>query len=179
MSLSNIFSLREVENKHIIFVDGACKNNGKPDARASYAYYFSNGPLSPYLNSGIVKNDITEPTNNRGELLAFIRALEYIVENNVYNFKDVLFISDSKYCVNIMNEWLDKWKKQGSLNDKKNSDMLLQLSNLITTLRQEGYNINTIHIFSHKKAPSDKNSDDYFKWQGNDIVDKRAQKMLE
>lgn len=170
--------LKDSENKHIVFVDGSCTKNGQTDARASYAFYISNGPLSPHLGSGIVCNDIT-PTNNRGELMAFIRALEYILDNDVYNVRDILFISDSKYCVTIMNEWLDKWIKQGTLNGKKNSDLLEKLNEYLTKLRKKRYMINTIHVFSHKKAPIDKNSDEYFMWQGNDIVDRRASKMLE
>ena len=86
--------------------------------------------------------------------------------------KDIIFQKDPT-------EWLDKWIRQGSLNDKKNSDLLEKLSDYLTKLRKKRYMINTIHVFSHKKAPTDKNSDEYFKWQGNDIVDKRASKMLE
>ena len=78
-----------------------------------------------------------------------------------------------------MNEWLDKWIKQATLNDKKNSDLLEKLNEYLTKLRKKRYMINTIHVFSHKKAPIDKNSDEYFMWQGNDIVDRRASKMLE
>jgi ribonuclease HI len=178
MTSQNSFNLKDTEDHHIIFVDGSCTKNGKPDARSSYAFYISNGPLSPHLGSGIVNNDIT-PTNNRGELVAFVRSLEYILENDNYNVKNILFISDSNYCVKIMNEWLDKWVKQGSLNDKKNSDLLEKLNEYTNKLRKRKYMINTIHVFSHKNAPQDKNSDEYFKWQGNDIVDRRASKMLE
>ncbi|KAI2487700.1 hypothetical protein Ptr902_01833 [Pyrenophora tritici-repentis] len=36
----------------VVFIDGACRNNGSPTARASYGVYL--GPESPYNRYGLV-----------------------------------------------------------------------------------------------------------------------------
>ena len=53
-----------------VYTDGACVNNGKPDARAGFGVWFGeNDPRN-------VSESFTGPqTNNRAELLAIIRAL--------------------------------------------------------------------------------------------------------
>ena len=62
---------RVIEREEIVvYTDGACVNNGKPDARAGYGVYFGEGD----------KRNVSESykgpqTNNVAELLAIIRAL--------------------------------------------------------------------------------------------------------
>lgn len=168
-----------IEDKHIIFVDGSCIGNGQTDAICSYAYYISNGPHAPYLDGAIVGNiNGKKQTNNRGELMAFIKSLEYILNNDHYIVKDVLIISDSNYCVRIMNEWLDNWSNRGIIDTKENSDFLFILDNLRKQLRRRQFTIKAIHMNSHMKQPKDKNSDEYYKWNGNDVVDKYAAYLI-
>ena len=40
-------------------------------------------------------------------------------------------------------------------------------------------NVVFIHVRSHQKEPKDKKSDDWFKWNGNNMADKLAFKAME
>lgn len=172
--------LKDIEDKHVVFVDGSCIGNGSENARASYAFFFSNGPLSHYLNGDKVgRLNGLKDTNNRGELLAFIKTLEYILDNDYYTTREIIIVSDSNYCVRIMNEWLDGWIKRDVVWSKENSDMLNLLAEYRRKLKERGFQISSIHMNSHKKAPKDKFCEEYFRWKGNDIVDKYAQKLLQ
>lgn len=173
-------SLRACTNKHIVFVDGACTGNGKRSARASYAFYIAAGPLAPYEQAAEIGNyNNVTATNNRGELLAFINALKYINEAPVTdNVKTILFISDSSYCIGIIGGWLDSWIAKGILHEKMNGDLLRELIDIIKKIKDKDYKIDTIHQYSHQPAPVNKDSDEYYKWQGNDKVDKLATSCL-
>ena len=62
---------RKVNKEEIIvYTDGACVNNGKPDARAGYGIYFG---LDDERNTS--ERYSGPQTNNVAELLAIIRAL--------------------------------------------------------------------------------------------------------
>ncbi len=53
-----------------VYTDGACSNNGRPDARAGFGIWFGDN------DERNVSESFTGPqTNNRAELLAIIRAL--------------------------------------------------------------------------------------------------------
>lgn len=54
-------------------------------------------------------------TNNRMELEALIKALDFAITN--YKDELVKIYSDSAYCVNIFNSWIHSWYR----NDWKNS----------------------------------------------------------
>ncbi|QRV87901.1 ribonuclease H-like protein [Ceratobasidium sp. AG-Ba] len=92
-----------------VWTDGSCLGNGKAGSRAAYAVYFGEG--DPRNEAKRVPG---AQTNNRGELLGIIRALE-IVDENVPN---LIIYSDSQYSLNCLN-WLPNWKKSGGLNSLK------------------------------------------------------------
>lgn len=173
--------LRTCDTAHIVFVDGACIGNGKKTARASYAYHITRGPLAPHGDAqeiGSYNNVIA--TNNRGELLAFIKSLEYIHKNLdlINDVKQIIYVTDSLYCMNIVNSWLNKWITEGTLQERKNFDLLQELDVVIKKLKENNMIINVVHQNSHLDAPSNRDSDEYFKWEGNDKVDKMATKCL-
>lgn len=51
-----------------------------------------------------------DSTNNREEIKAILDAYNYIEANNI--IEGVIY-SDSAYCVNMINEWIDNWKENG------------------------------------------------------------------
>eukprot|EP01117_Protostelium_nocturnum_P008886 TRINITY_DN3187_c0_g1_i3.p1 TRINITY_DN3187_c0_g1~~TRINITY_DN3187_c0_g1_i3.p1 ORF type:complete len:176 (-),score=54.49 TRINITY_DN3187_c0_g1_i3:34-561(-) len=99
--------------KMIIKVDGACRNNGKEEAIASIGVYFGEGDAQNISN---VFRDV-EPTNQKAELVAGIRALETVyvkvaTTKPKWNEEEEIVIqSDSEYLVKGMNEWIVNWKK--------------------------------------------------------------------
>ena len=94
-----------------IYVDGSCYPNPGPGAWAYVVY--------PNYHQETAFEENT--TNNRMELMAMIKALEWAVENdpqaNIY--------SDSKYCVNSFNKWVDRWIEKGET--KANMDLMKSL----------------------------------------------------
>ena len=50
-------------------------------------------------------------TNNQMELKAIIHALELI--KTKYKEDECIIYSDSAYCVNMCNDWINKWSQNG------------------------------------------------------------------
>ena len=69
-----------------------------------------------------------DSTNNREEMKAILAAYQYIED---YNLKRVVIYSDSAYCVNMINEWMDNWKANGwrkyDNGEIQNLDLVQQL----------------------------------------------------
>ncbi|MBX0312553.1 MAG: ribonuclease HI, partial [Sulfurihydrogenibium sp.] len=83
-----------------IFADGACLGNPGP---GGYCSIVTDGE-----KKFVVKGGEKQTTNNRMELMAVIAVLEKIKNN--YNIE---IYTDSKYVVDGINSWLEKWKKNG------------------------------------------------------------------
>lgn len=117
------------KNEFYCFTDGSCLNNGKKNSIASWAVIF---PEHPSYNSS--KIIIDHPTNNRGELLAIINAIE--ISNEIYQNKPLYIYTDSEYVINCMTKWIKKWKINGWINSKnkpvENKDLLQNLDSLIS-----------------------------------------------
>lgn len=104
-----------------VYTDGACKGN----------------PGQGGWGALILENDTTREiyggesntTNNRMELMAVIKALELLREQN-----DITIFTDSTYVQKGISEWIINWKRNGwkSSNKKsvKNQDLWIELDNL-------------------------------------------------
>ena len=104
-----------------VYTDGACKVN----------------PGHGGWGALILENDTTREiyggesntTNNRMELMAVIKALELLREQN-----DITIFTDSTYVQKGISEWIINWKRNGwkSSNKKsvKNQDLWVELDNL-------------------------------------------------
>lgn len=99
-----------------IYSDGSCKKNpGGPGGWGFVAIQKS--PSAPDI---IAKHDYElcdETTNNREELKAMIKSLEYVkyLRENKENFtrEKVIVYSDSRYVVEICNNWGYRWRRNG------------------------------------------------------------------
>ena len=89
-----------------VYTDGSCLGN--PGAGGWSFLILNDGKL--ISKSGSVKNS----TNNRMELTAAIKALEYLKDENSLKIN-----TDSNYLKSGINEWIFKWKKNNWLNSKK------------------------------------------------------------
>lgn len=138
--------------KVFIAIDGACRRNGKPDCTASgglfvQAFDDDNQPI------GCCTRSIFEygSTNQRGELLALLKALK-IVWQNKYN--DVTIITDSEYLFNSMTkQWYKSWQSGKWLtrdgNPVKNRDIWEQIAEYAEWLDGMGSDIIFLHIKGH------------------------------
>ena len=64
--------------KVVVFTDGACTNNGKAGAKASWACWF---PDHPNISKAERVPETEPQTNQRGELMAIAKAVEIIKAN--------------------------------------------------------------------------------------------------
>ncbi|MCK4968202.1 MAG: uracil-DNA glycosylase [Candidatus Aenigmarchaeota archaeon] len=165
--------------KITLFTDGSARANGKANAIASYAYYI---PELMQEHGGIVKKILCKgkpvlPSNQRGELMGIIKGLKYLLLISFAGSCQI--VSDSMYCINIINTWLTKWKKENTLSEKKNLDLIETLDKYIIMF--PGC-LTTKHVKSHITKPlmDDSTNKAEFDsamafWLGNDKVDKIAQ----
>ncbi len=102
-----------------ITTDGACKGNPGPGGWAAILEW--NG--TEKLLSG------AEPhtTNNRMEMTAALKALEALKRPS-----DVTLVTDSRYLMDGMTQWLDGWQRNGWRNASrqpvKNADLWMALA---------------------------------------------------
>lgn len=167
----------------LIFTDGGCINNGKKNARASYAVFMNNsiirGHVMPFeyiYESNILSCNSTpiNPSNNRGELLSLIRAFIEILSNPESDFT---VFSDSQICVKTINEWYPNRLKKGTIHEFKNLDLIKIMMKLFYSIK-ENKTIKIIHTRGHQKITNNMSSEQKKIIGGNDIVDKHASIIL-
>jgi uracil-DNA glycosylase len=157
-----------------VSTDGACKANGKSNAIASWAYYIESKSAT-HRDKGLINAEDITATNNRGELMAFLKLAEYLMR---YEEKlNIEWIYDSEYACKCLMEYAPKWitdrrKQMG----KKNLDLILPGLLMMKELNEK-HTIKFIHIHSHTDKPSE-DSPQYIYWRLNDIVDKLCTNLL-
>ena len=95
-----------------IYTDGSCKKNPGPGGFGVVVLSEENNVLEYFYNE-----KCSETTNNREELKAILYAFE--LAQTKYKNEDCLIYSDSAYCVNICNDWIHSWARNGWKNSKK------------------------------------------------------------
>jgi ribonuclease HI len=96
----------------IIFTDGACSGNPGPGGWGA-VLAFTDGKI--YEMGGADR----ETTNNRMELMATIRSLEYI-EQYTDSTDPISLYTDSVYVIRGITEWIWGWRKRGWKNAEGN-----------------------------------------------------------
>ncbi|KAJ7770767.1 ribonuclease H-like domain-containing protein [Mycena metata] len=128
---SNVYrsTFREPQKKIVdartvlISIDGACSNNGTSSARAG-----------------------------RAEILAATKALRKASAflENVMSVGSIVLLSDSKYVVGAMTEWIFAWKDNGWKNAKggpvENKADFKALDALIEKLEEDGLDVKFWHV---------------------------------
>jgi ribonuclease HI len=129
-----------------IKVDGGCRGNGRPGAIGAAAAVFlrKDGQPSKIFISRLPAS--TRPTNQRAEIYAIIIALEQaLIKYNNLTFRpilDVTIMSDSKYAIKCINEWIYKWCANGWKTsagyEVANRDLIERMSELDDEIRECG-----------------------------------------
>ncbi|MDR0520843.1 MAG: ribonuclease HI [Planctomycetaceae bacterium] len=86
----------------ILFTDGACKGNPGPGGWAFLLRHRKSGREMERFGGE------AETTNNRMEMTAVIEGLKALTKP-----ADVEIVSDSKYVLQGIGEWMPKWKSNG------------------------------------------------------------------
>jgi ribonuclease HI len=149
----------------LVFCDGGCIKNGKPNARASYAVYV---PGMPHLTEANLLEG-PKQSNNRAEYMGVIRAMEIYL--NLETTEDLLHIyTDSMLLYNTVTAWMPKWKTKGwkksDGNEVLNLDLVVRLDALYDASRMTLH-----HIEAHTK------NTDIFS-EGNRVADSLCTKLL-
>jgi ribonuclease HI len=102
---------KESSSQLVVFTDGACANNGKRFAKASYACVW---PDYPQYNTGLPLPPNETQTNNRGEYRALLHALIQADECiDPKKHKSLLVYTDSKLMIDSFTKWIRGWKQKG------------------------------------------------------------------
>lgn len=159
-----------------VYTDGSCKSNGKKNAIGGIGVYFPNNTNLNLSEKWVSKDKVT---NQKTELLACIRALEVIKENELDKNCTITIVSDSRYTIDCMINWIINWKENNwKKSDGKpvlNQDLIKKLDNLMQSMKNLVF---FKHINSHKPEPVNKESKNWKHWYGNDQADKLANKCL-
>ncbi len=119
------------------------------------------------------------PSNNRAELLAIFYAYLSVVRAH-YPGK-VYIITDSSYAKNCVCEWYIKRKKNGTLNELKNLDLLGMIDTTRRVAETMARSIEFIQVkASHDYTLDEKASDkDKFFYNGNKEADALAREAID
>ncbi len=128
-----------------IYTDGACRRNPGP---GGWGVFLRKGRQEKELCGG-------EPdtTNNRMELMAAIMALESLKRGC-----DVRLLTDSKYVMDGINQWIVNWKRRGwktaNKQPVKNVDLWKRLDAAV-----ELHNIEWVWVKGHSGEPGNDRAD--------------------
>ena len=124
-----------------VFTDGACSNNGKPDAKAGIGIYFGENDsrnLSKRVNG--------KQSNNTAELSAILEVFD-ILKEDILLGNDIMIYSDSTYSIRWCGEYGEKCEKN---NWKRKTPIPnLELGKKLYLLCKEYPNVKLTHIKAH------------------------------
>jgi len=124
-----------------VFTDGACINNGKPNAKAGIGVF-----LSENDTRNVSRRVIGKQTNNVAELSAILEVFT-ILEDEIERGDIINIYSDSKYSINSFTVWANKWEQNNWT--KKGGIQNLELIKRGYELFNKYNNVNIFHIKAH------------------------------
>jgi len=140
----------EFEPEVILFTDGACCGNPGPGGWAFILRHPKSG--KEIERSG----GEADTTNNRMELIAVIEGLKALTRSTL-----IELVSDSKYVLQGLEEWMPDWKKRAwkrkdgnQLKPVKNVELWQELDVLIANHR-----IRFTHVRGHAGHPENERCD--------------------
>lgn len=92
--------------KYLGFTDGSADNTGDRSGGWAFVIDFLGFRI---ISSGFEK----DTTNNRMEILAVLKLLEYCDQYFQDSVNNILITSDSKYVINSITQWRFKWESNG------------------------------------------------------------------
>ena len=135
----------------LISIDGACRRNGKPDCVSAGGVFIQQFDKDLVLQqTSILSNYETQSTNQRGELLALLTALDHVWSAK----QQTQIVTDSEYLFNAMTkEWYRSWQHKGWVTAMgepvKNRDLWQEISKAYSRCLDEGIEIVFYHIKGH------------------------------
>ena len=158
-----------------IFTDGACTNNGKKFAKAAWAFVVVDKDQTTEIGYNSEKLKPFEPqTNQRAELNALLRGLQYAVQTLKTDSTPITIWSDSEYAIHCTSKWgptwwRNDWKKKGG--EIQHLDLIRELVPLYS---QHKVQIEIKWIEAHTQGARQS----HFPWCWNHRVDQAATDAL-
>lgn len=140
----------------IYYTDGSATGNGTENSIGGF------GIVEVDENNNILweyqENDLKYETNNSMELTAILYALNHIEIEEASFMKPIIY-SDSAYCVNLINDWMYNWERNGWKRPKnqevKNLNLIKQifeLTDLAEIRKVKGHSNNKWNEYADKLA---------------------------
>lgn len=144
-----------------VYTDGSCNNTkGHPrKGEGSYGYVITAKVNGTNRKREYSSGKYLSTTSNRMELKAIIKAL-----NSIDPGHNIDFYSDSKYCMDGINSWLENWIKRGKLDKMENPGLWRTFLKAKNKHIDGGSTLNFTWVRGHNNN------------QLNEIADKLAQK---
>ena len=138
------------------YTDGSATGNGTENSIGGF------GIVEVDENDNILweyqENNLKYETNNSMELTAILYALNHI-EIEEASFTKPIIYSDSAYCVNLINDWMYSWERNGWKRPKnqevKNLNLIKQifeLADLAQIKKVKGHSDNKWNEYADKLA---------------------------
>ena len=138
------------------YTDGSASGNGTENSVGGF------GIVEVDENNNILweyqENNLKYETNNSMELTAILYALNHIEIEEVSFMKPIIY-SDSAYCVNLINDWMYSWERNGWKRPKnqevKNLNLIKQifeLADLAEIRKVKGHSDNKWNEYADKLA---------------------------
>lgn len=140
----------------IYYTDGSATGNGTENSIGGF------GIVEVDENNNILweyqENNLKYETNNSMELTAILYALNHIEVEEISFMKPIIY-SDSAYCVNLINDWMYSWERNGWKRPKnqevKNLNLIKQifeLADLAEIRKVKGHSDNRWNEYADKLA---------------------------
>lgn len=149
-----------------IYTDGACSANGRPGARASYAYVFPDHLQESYAEP--LPSDESQ-TNQMAELLAIYHGA---AKAKLRGAKNLTIYTDSLYSKNCICTWYASWVRKGWKTSEGKPVVHRDVIEKIVDVLKSFENYAIVHVPAHTGG-----SDEHSKW--NHIADRLAVKALD
>lgn len=177
-----------------VFIDGACTGNNsrynRSSRRAGCGVYFPDGQFAdmsvPIDDQFVARYSLDAVSNQVAEISALYWALR-VINDAASGWMDdvdsVTFYTDSSYVENIFTKWVFDWRENGwrrktyPFDAPKHVQLVKKVDAMLDEL-VEKHNVRVLfrHVDAHRSAPSDKSSQNYYTWHGNDEADRLARK---
>lgn len=155
----------------VIAVDGACRNNGKPHAKASYGVFFHCNNYG-WNQQKTLSDDVK--TNQQAELRAGLAGLQSAKKLRLLNtelcgkprpqgpmrkLSRVVIKTDSAYLVNAMTNWVFKWRNNDYTNSHGRPVTNASLFRQLEAELKELFDLNVHVQFWHVRREQNREAD--------------------
>ena len=148
-------------SQYYVYTDGACINNGKPNAKAGIGIYFG---LNDERN--VSRRIIGRQTNNVAELTAIIDTYP-IIKNDLEKGKIITIVTDSEYSLKCIGNYGNRMSKNNWKDEIPNKELVKKIFSL--------YSGNNLVKFKHVNSHTGKTD---IHSLGNEWADKLANMSL-